>query len=62
LALSDPRVRLVALSRNFGKEAATTAGIQAAAGDATIVMDSDGYHPPNFSVNSWTVGRPVPRL
>jgi glycosyltransferase involved in cell wall biosynthesis len=62
LALSDPRVRLVVLSRNFGKEAATTAGIQAATGDATIVIDSDGQHPPELLgefLDRWQAGAEV---
>lgn len=42
----DARVKLVALSRNFGHQAAITAGLDMARGDATIVMDSDLQHPP----------------
>lgn len=38
-------VSLVKLSRNFGKEIATTAGIHVAQGDCVITMDSDGQHP-----------------
>lgn len=38
-------VRLLRLSRNFGKEAALTAGLDAADGDVVISMDSDGQHP-----------------
>jgi glycosyltransferase involved in cell wall biosynthesis len=38
-------VQLVKLSRNFGKEAALTAGLNAARGDAMISMDGDGQHP-----------------
>jgi len=38
-------VRLLRLSRNFGKEAALTAGLDAAEGDVVISMDSDGQHP-----------------
>ncbi len=41
----DPRVKLIKLSRNFGKEIATTAGIHAATGDAVITIDADGQHP-----------------
>jgi dolichol-phosphate mannosyltransferase len=48
LAERDRAVRLVALSRNFGKEIATTAGINAAGGDATVILDSDGQHPPEL--------------
>ena len=41
LAVRDPRVRAVLLSRNFGHEAAIEAGLRAARGDAVIVMDAD---------------------
>jgi len=47
LAKSDRSVRIVNLSRNFGKEIAVTAGISVAMGDATIIMDGDGQHPPS---------------
>jgi polyisoprenyl-phosphate glycosyltransferase len=43
-----PDVRLICLSRNFGKEAAIHAGIAHALGDAVIVMDSDLQHPPEL--------------
>jgi dolichol-phosphate mannosyltransferase len=46
LRAADPRVKVVRLSRNFGKEIAITAGLDLAAGDAVIVMDSDLQHPP----------------
>src|SRR5438034_3603670 len=36
------------LSRNFGKEAALCAGLEHARGDAVIVMDADGQHPPSL--------------
>ena len=48
LAKSDPRVRIVELSRNFGHQAALTAGIDASTGDAVITMDCDGQHPPEL--------------
>lgn len=38
-------VQLVKLSRNFGKEAALTAGLERARGDAVLCMDGDGQHP-----------------
>ena len=41
-------VQLLRLSRNFGKEAALTAGLHAARGDAVICMDGDGQHPPSM--------------
>lgn len=45
---SDPDVRLIELARNFGKEAAVTAGLHAARGDAAIVMDADLQMPPRL--------------
>lgn len=47
LALADARVRYVSLSRNFGQQAALTAGLEHAAGDLVITMDSDMQHPPH---------------
>jgi glycosyltransferase involved in cell wall biosynthesis len=43
--LLAPGVRYLRLSRNFGKEAALTAGIDHAGGDAVVLMDADGQHP-----------------
>jgi len=48
LAASDARVRVVGLSRNFGHQAALTAGIDYATGDAVVVMDADLQHPPEL--------------
>lgn len=45
LAQSDPSLRVVVLSRNFGHQIALTAGIDFAEGDALIMMDSDLQHP-----------------
>ncbi|MGZ5322178.1 MAG: glycosyltransferase family 2 protein [Solirubrobacterales bacterium] len=46
----DPRLKLVALSRNFGHQLAITAGIDVARGDAVVVMDSDLQDPPEVVV------------
>jgi dolichol-phosphate mannosyltransferase len=46
LAAADGRVRFLSLSRNFGQQAALTAGLEFARGDAVISMDSDLQHPP----------------
>jgi polyisoprenyl-phosphate glycosyltransferase len=45
-AQSDPRFRLIRLSRNFGHQIALTAGVDLAAGDAVIVLDADLQDPP----------------
>ncbi len=46
LALEDPRIRGLEFSRNFGKEAAIFAGLEAARGGCAVVMDCDLQHPP----------------
>ena len=38
-------LRLIRLSRNFGKEAALSAGLAQAQGEAVVMMDADGQHP-----------------
>jgi glycosyltransferase involved in cell wall biosynthesis len=43
---SIPALRIVSLSRNFGKEIAVTAGLARTCGDVVVVMDSDLQHPP----------------
>jgi glycosyltransferase involved in cell wall biosynthesis len=43
-----PNLRGLRLSRNFGKELALCAGLEHARGDAVIVMDGDGQHPPEL--------------
>jgi polyisoprenyl-phosphate glycosyltransferase len=45
LCSGRPNLRYLRFSRNFGKEAALTAGLRVASGDAAILMDSDGQHP-----------------
>ncbi|MGW4368257.1 glycosyltransferase [Nocardia takedensis] len=48
LARTYPEVRTVWLSRNFGQDAATIAGMAAARGDWIVTMDEDGQHDPAF--------------
>ncbi len=44
--LEDPRFKVIQLSRNFGHQIAITAGMDAAAGQAVIIMDADLQDPP----------------
>jgi len=46
LAARDERIRYISFSRNFGKEAALLAGLQAAEGDMVVTMDADMQDPP----------------
>lgn len=58
----DPRVTVVNLSRNFGKEIALTAGLDFAVGDAVVVIDTDLQDPPELIpelVNKWLGGYDV---
>ena len=50
-------VKLICLTRNFGKEAAIHAGLDNASGDAVIVMDSDLQHPPELIARMITLWR-----
>ncbi len=48
LACTDDRITAIELSRNFGHQAALTAGLDAAQGDYVITLDGDGQHPPTL--------------
>ena len=48
LAATDPRVRVVFLSRNFGHQTALTAGLDHARGDAVVMLDADLQDPPEL--------------
>jgi len=58
----DSRVRVIDLTRNFGKEAALTAGIEEAIGDAVIPIDADLQDPPSLipvMIEHWRNGAEV---
>ena len=48
MANNDIRVHYISFSRNFGKEAAMLAGLQAARGTYTVMLDADGQDPPDL--------------
>lgn len=61
-AASDPRVAGVALTRNFGHQAALTCGYDLAGGDAVVSMDADLQDPPTLVVEmvaQWSKGADV---
>ena len=51
----DCRVRTIRLSRNFGHQTATTAGLEHASGDAVVLIDADLQDPPKSSPR-WSHG------
>jgi polyisoprenyl-phosphate glycosyltransferase len=62
LAARDERLRLLRLSRNFGHQIALTAGLDAARGDAVVLMDGDLQDPPEVIpelVECWEKGYDV---
>jgi glycosyltransferase involved in cell wall biosynthesis len=62
LAAADPRVGLLRLARNFGKELALTAGLDHVDTDAAMVLDADGQDPPELApqfVAKWREGYDV---
>jgi polyisoprenyl-phosphate glycosyltransferase len=62
LATRDPRYRYIGLSRNFGHQIAITAGMDAAQGEAIIVMDADLQDPPEVIeqlIAKWQEGNDI---
>lgn len=56
---SDQRIRVIDFSRNFGQQAAVTAGLDYSKGDAVIIMDADLQDPPETTldmINKWEKG------
>ncbi len=59
---NDPRIKAIALSRNFGKEIAVAAGMRYATGDGVILMDADLQHPPEIIpelIARWSDGNDI---
>jgi dolichol-phosphate mannosyltransferase len=59
IAARDPRVRVIELARNFGQQAAMSAGLAAARGDAIVITDADLQDPPEVipeMVRKWRQG------
>jgi polyisoprenyl-phosphate glycosyltransferase len=62
MAAEDPRIRVVHLSRNFGHQAALTAGLEHAVGDVVAMIDADLQDPPELiptMVARWEAGADV---
>lgn len=62
LRTNDPRIAIVDLSRNFGKEIAMAAGFDNACGDAIVVIDADLQDPPELipeMIHLWQAGYEV---
>lgn len=61
-AESNPKIKVVAFSRNFGKEMALTAGLSQATGEAAIMIDADGQQPPELIpefIEKWEAGADI---
>lgn len=62
IASNDDNVKIISFSRNFGHQAAVTAGIRNVTGDAVIIMDADLQDPPelfNGMIEKWEEGYEV---
>ena len=62
LAATDERVKLITLSRNFGHQAAISAGLEHARGDVVVMIDADLQDPPELipeMIDAWRRGADV---
>lgn len=62
LAANEPRYKVISFSRNFGHQAAITAGMDRAEGDAVVIMDADLQDPPEVvteMIRKWRDGYDV---
>lgn len=53
LAKADKKIKIVSLSRNFGQQAAVTAGLENSSGEIVTTLDADLQDPPEFLPNFW---------
>ena len=62
IAAKNKKIKVLSLSRNFGKEPALSAGLEYASGDAVLTIDADGQQPPNLIpefVEKWEAGAEI---
>lgn len=62
LAGENPKIKYLSFSRNFGQQAALTAGLDLATGDAIITMDADLQDPPELipeMIHTWQAGNDI---
>lgn len=62
IAKKNRNIRIISLSRNFGKEPALAAGLFYSTGDAAITLDADGQQPPNLIpkfIEKWENGAEI---
>ncbi|WP_428355674.1 glycosyltransferase family 2 protein [Methyloprofundus sp.] len=61
-AARDPRIKIICFARNFGHQIAVTAGMDAARGDAVVLIDADLQDPPEVihqMIEQWRAGYDV---
>lgn len=62
IARKDDKVKVISFSRNFGHQAAVTAGLKETTGDAVVIIDADMQDPPEVipdMINLWYEGNDV---
>lgn len=62
IAKENSKVKVISFSRNFGHQAAVTAGLKETTGDAVVIMDADMQDPPEVileMINLWEQGNEV---
>ncbi|MBI9089857.1 MAG: glycosyltransferase family 2 protein [Desulfobacterium sp.] len=55
LACKNPSIKLIKLTKNFGKEAALVAGLRKSRGQVVVVLDSDLQHPPSLILDMYQI-------